>query len=208
MVSLMKYMDEKIIELMNEMQEEIARISGENSSYKGNVQQDVQADFIEINDEIIPFEEKSVLEDRVKIRLPETFTVMSPEIAALKYPSERRPNLIYTNESTSINIAFNHTQSPLHDTDMDAFKKSMVQILKKTQPLARWFEEGVRNVNGKNIGFCDFLAPAFDVNIYNLLFFAELEGRALLCTFNCTEEEMEDWKPIAMGIMDSVKIVR
>jgi hypothetical protein len=168
----------------------------------------VQADFIEINDEIIPFEEKSVLEDRVKIRLPETFTVMSPEIAALKYPSERRPNLIYTNESTSINIAFNHTQSPLHDTDMDAFKKSMVQILTKTQPLARWIEEGVRNVNGKNIGFCDFLAPTFDVNIYNLLFFTELEGRALLCTFNCTEEEMEDWKPIAMGIMDSVKIVR
>lgn len=204
----MEYMDEKIIELMNEKQEELARISKENNGYEGTVRQDVQTDFIEINDEIIPFEEKSVLEDKVKLRLPETFIVMPPEIASLKYPSERRPNLIYTNESASINIAFNHTQSPLHDTNMEAFKKSMVQVIKKTQPLARWFEEGVRNVNGRNIGFCDFLAPALDVNIYNLLFFAELEGRALLCTFNCTEEEMKDWKPVAMGIMDSVKIVR
>ncbi|MEJ9214972.1 hypothetical protein P4S83_10790 [Aneurinibacillus thermoaerophilus] len=201
----MEYMDEKIIEMMNNMQEEQNQ-NARKSRVNKIAQQDMQKTLIKIKGEIIPFEEKNLLENKVKIPLPKTFTIMSPEMASLKYPSERRPELIYTNETASINMAFSHTQNPLNDTDMGAFKNSMVQILRQTQPLARWFEEGIRNVNGKNIGFCEFLAPSFDANIYNLLFFVELEGRALLCIFNCVEEEMKSWKPIARGIMDSLKI--
>lgn len=201
-MSLMEYMDEKIIGLMNELQDEIARQSKESDADENGLL-DLS---ITINDEIIPFEEKSLFEDRLRILLPETFSIMPSEIAALKYPSEKRPGLIYTNESTSINIAFNYTESPLNDADLDTFKDNMVQVLKHSQPTAQWLEDGVKDMDGQRIGYCDFIVPASDVPVYILVFFVELDGKALLCTFNCTEEEMKEWKPVARGIMSSVKI--
>ncbi|WP_373681346.1 hypothetical protein [Aneurinibacillus soli] len=195
-------MDEKIIELMREVQKEINQASGESNDDKV----DVQKPFIKIKGEVIPFEEKRLLGNSLKIHLPKAFSIMSPKMAALKYPSEKRPTLIYTNEDTTINMAFNYTKSQLKNSDVDSFKNNMVQILKKTQPLARWFDEGVENINGQNVGYCDFLVPSLDATIYNLLFFTDLRGKALLCTFNCLEEEMTDWKPIAKGIMESLYI--
>lgn len=202
MVSLVEYMDEKIIGLINELQEERVRQSKESSKDEN----EVLDSFVTINDEVIPFEEKSLFGGRLRILLPETFDSMPSEIAALKYPSEKRPGLIYTNESISINIAFNYTESPLDDTNLDTFKDNMVQVLKHSQPIAQWLEDGVKDVDGQRIGYCDFIVPTSDVPVYILLFFVALDGRTLLCTFNCTEEEMKEWKPVARGIMNSVKI--
>lgn len=33
----------------------------------------------------------------------------------------------------------------------------------------------------------------------------ELEGRARMIGFNCTEDKINDWKPIDAAILDSVK---
>ena len=94
----MEHMDEKITELRNKAQEEIPKKI-----------------FFTINKEEVEFEERNLLEDKIKILLPKEFQEMPKEIAALKYPSERRPTLILTNESTSINISFNHTESIIED---------------------------------------------------------------------------------------------
>lgn len=56
-MSLMEYMDEKIIGLMNELQDEIARQSKESDADENGLL-DLS---ITINDEIIPFEEKACL---------------------------------------------------------------------------------------------------------------------------------------------------
>ncbi|KIV56552.1 hypothetical protein [Aneurinibacillus migulanus] len=187
----MEYMDEKLIELINFMQEKAAQQAEEDDREELLLEE---------------MEEISLLENRVQISLPRAFDIMSPEIAALKYPSEKRPNVIYTDESTTINIGFNYTKTPLDSKEMDVFKDDMVQILQKTQPIAQWFEDGVEEVDRETIGYCEFLVSALDANVYVLLFFVELDGNALLCTFNCLEHEMKEWKPIAREIMYSVKI--
>jgi len=38
---------------------------------------------------------KSILNDKVEIKLPKEFQIMSEEMVSLKYPSERRPTLTH-----------------------------------------------------------------------------------------------------------------
>ncbi len=47
----------------------------------------------------IELETKSILNDRVEIKVPSEFDFMSEDMMKLKYPSERRPTVVYTNES-------------------------------------------------------------------------------------------------------------
>jgi hypothetical protein len=130
---------------------------------------------------------------------------MSEEDAKYKYPSERRPNLIYTNEDGSINVAFNHTASKGNDREVSKYKDSLKATLKRLYSSATWYGDDVLKINGKKVGFLELLTPAVDTKIYNLVFFTELEDRLLLVSFNCTEGQMKDWKPVAKEIMNSIK---
>lgn len=150
-------------------------------------------------------ETKSLLSNHLEILLPKGFTVMSEKMAALKYPKGNRPSLIYTNKSGSVNVAFNHTQSKLSNNDMPKFTEAMKKYLKSAQPAATWISDGVATVNKKNVGYLEMITPGLDTKIYNLMFFVELDNRALLITFNCTEEQMKTWQPVAKKIMNSIK---
>ena len=43
-------------------------------------------------------------------------------------------------------------------------------IFRKMQPTAKWLEQGTERVNGKNVGFYEFVSTAIDTNMYNLYF--------------------------------------
>ncbi|MGC5327309.1 hypothetical protein [Brevibacillus sp. SYSU BS000544] len=203
----MERMDEKIIHMMNELEDNTHSSDDRRNTQPQRFGQNLQQAFIVIGDEHIPLEERSILSEKIKIRMPKSFKVMSQEMASFKYPSERRPGLIYTDTSASINIAFNHIPTSLVESEMKKFTDAMVQIVKKTQPAAQWIGEGIRETNGHQIGYCECITPALDTDVYQLMFFISLEGKALLCTFNCTIDQMEDWQPIARGVLESVEIV-
>ncbi|MFL1676350.1 hypothetical protein ABEV00_00510 [Paenibacillus thiaminolyticus] len=199
----MEHVDEQIISLLyGESEEQEARGKKENKMTPPQFAS--PQTILKINGETVPFTEEQLLDGKLRVPLPKTFHVMSPETAALKYPSEQRPDVIYSNDTASINIAFNHTEQSLSANEVEEFTAAMVQILRRTQPILQWYEDGVRYIREKPIGYCEFQIPSLSANLYQLMFFAELDGRALLCTFNCTEEEIKHWKPIAWGMMDSL----
>lgn len=195
------FMDEKIIELINEKEKEL-----ELRSEKERIEREIQTGLVTLEGEGIEFEEKSLLDNRIKMCLPKNFEVMSPEISSLKYPYERKPKPIFTNETTTKNISFNYTDSDVVEKEIGEFKDSMRLVLERLYPTATWLEDGVEEINGKSLGFFEFISQALDANLYNLMFFAELDGKALLCAVNCIEDEMENWKLVAKGMMSSFKI--
>ncbi|MBH0328471.1 hypothetical protein ABH14_01420 [Brevibacillus brevis] len=151
-------------------------------------------------------EAKKVLNDKVEILIPKGFTVMSEEMAKVKYPTENRPSLIYTDEKGSINIAFSHTETPVQDSLLKDLKDPMKQAFTNAYKDATWYRDEVIQINGKNVGVFEMLTPGADTKIYNLIFFTELDGKVLMTTFNCTEAQMEEWKPLAQEILMSYKV--
>ena len=154
----------------------------------------------------IELEKKSLLNDQVELKVPKDFGIMSEELMKLKYPSERRPTLVYSNASGSINLALNHTQSEATQQLIPEFKDYFVQVFTNLYPSAERKGSGLKTINGKEVGYVEFISPAIDTEIYNLIFFTDLDGRLLLCTFNCTINNLEEWEPIGKEIFNSLKI--
>jgi hypothetical protein len=151
-------------------------------------------------------ETRLLLNDKVELKVPKDFGIMSEEMMEIKYPSERRPTLVYTNESGEINVALNLTQNQASQGMIQAYSDNFIQMFKNTYPSAEWKDSGVKVINGKKVGFLEIVTPAIDTQIYNLLFFTDVDGRLLICTFNCTKNNIEEWEPTAKEIMGSLKI--
>lgn len=154
----------------------------------------------------VELEIRSILNDKVEILLPREFEVMSEDMMKLKYPSERRPTLVYTDKTGGINVAFNHTTSKANQQQIDAYKDNFVNTFKNLYPSAEWNETGTKEINGRKVGYLELVTPALDTKIYNLMFFTDLDGRLLLCTFNCVEKKQKDWHETAKQIMSSLTI--
>lgn len=157
----------------------------------------------EVGKEKIKLEKVSVLSNKADMLIPKSFSIMSEEMAKTKYPSERRPTIIYTNENGSINIALNHTQNQAKNSEISAYMNTLKKSFENMYPSAQWYNSSVEKINGKDVGVLELLTPATDTEVYNLIWFTDLDGRLLLSTFNCTKEQMNDWKPIAKVIMNS-----
>lgn len=152
----------------------------------------------------IKLEKKQVLNDKVEILLPKNFGIMSEEMLQLKYPSANRPTLVYSDEDGTVNIAFNHTTSRASQKEIEKYKDVFVSTFKSSYPTAVWGEKGVKEINGRKVGFLEVTTPAIDTKIYNLLFFTDMEGKLLICTFNCTSKKKSAWAESAKKIFGSL----
>jgi hypothetical protein len=55
----------------------------------------------------------------------------------------------------------------------------------------------MQEIKGGKYTQLEFVTPAADSKIYNLLQIASLEGRLAMFTFNCTENYRKDWEATA-----------
>ena len=154
----------------------------------------------------IELQTKLLLNDQVELKVPKDFEIMNEEMMKVKYPSERRPNLVYTNKSGGINVALNLTKNKASQDLILPYKDNFVNTFKNMYTSAEWKASGVKEINGRKVGFLELITPAVDTKIYNLMFFTDLNGQLLLCTFNCTEKSITEWEPTAKEIMQSLKI--
>ena len=84
-------------------------------------------------------------------------------------------------------------------------KEYMIEVLEQAHPSAKWLETGMLEIQEKNIGFIEVITPAIDGDIFNLMFFAALDGQTLIGTFNCMEEELESWQPVAKAMVETLE---
>jgi hypothetical protein len=146
----------------------------------------------------------SLLENKIELKIPADFKIMSEEMLVVKYPREERPGLVYTNDKGTINVAINLTKNPANQNNIKAYQEQAVESFKGLYPQAEWIDYGVMNINNKKVGFVEFINMAEDTDVYNMMFFTDLENQLLICTFNCTKKTMEKWKPVAKEIRASL----
>ncbi|UHA73167.1 hypothetical protein [Paenibacillus sp. 481] len=188
----------------------------------------VQAGQLTLLDEVIDFTALEVIPGQLSIRVPSTFEEMPESFVAIKYPAEQRPSMIYTDDTLSINVNVNPTEHKMFNDEMQLFHTEMLNMLKRMQPNATWLTDGVfpigeshieasereakeqqqhNEAESKQVGYYEFVTPAMDGNIYNLTFFMEWEEKGLFFSVNCMEKHMKRWRPIAHGIMASLRML-
>ncbi len=147
-----------------------------------------------------------LLNGKLTLPIPKSFTSMSEEMLRIKYPSERRPTLVWTNESGSVNVAVNHTLNAVRPDQLPQLLETMESSLKNLHPSATWYRSEVASIEGKEFIVIDLRTPAVDTQIRNVMVGTSLEGRLLLVTFNVVERLENTWLPVGNKIIMSTRI--
>jgi len=136
-----------------------------------------------------------------------TFFVLSASILSISFwQTTNRPTIVFTNESGSINVALNLTANSASQEHLPQFKEALHNTFKQAYPSATWKGSGINTINDKKVGYLEVVTPAIDTEVYNLIFFTDVNSKLLLCTFNCTLQYLEEWQSIGHEIMNSLKV--
>ena len=153
----------------------------------------------------VNLETRQVLDGKVSLVLPVTFEVMGEAMMSIKYPSERRPTLVFTNPDGSVNVALNHTDNRASLGDIPAVLDAVVGMFNNLYPSAQWYRSEVVQIGGRPFFLLDLRTPAIDTEVRNLMAGTSLDGRLLFVTFNVTRELEEAWLPTGEAIIRSIR---
>jgi hypothetical protein len=152
----------------------------------------------------IELEKKLILDNKVEILMPKGWKPMSEELIKIKYPGTRPPKLVYSDNTGAISLAFNHTESKANPENLEKYKDVLKESLENAYPDAVWEESGMKEINGKKMGFFRIITDTPNDKIYNYMLFTDFDGKLLICSFNCVEKKLKEWKPVAAEIMNSL----
>ncbi len=81
----------------------------------------------------------------------------------------------------------------------------MKEIVEKVQPASEMLEAGTVEAEKGRLAWFDFVTPAIDTDIYNLMFFSALKGRLLIGSCNCLKGDYEDWRGLFLQMLGTVR---
>ncbi len=137
--------------------------------------------------------------------LPKDFRPMNEEELQLKFPSERRPTLVYCNEAGTVTVAINHTKNPLLPNQIGEFHQQIDGMFRKLYPSAKWFKSELLSIQGRRWMILDFRSPAVDTEIRNVMTGTYLENHALMVTLSATQALEDEWQPPFATIVQSLR---
>ncbi|QIC46508.1 hypothetical protein ACE1MS_14530 [Lysinibacillus sp. fkY74-1] len=202
----MNFMDEEVIEMTKQARQKKRLENLEKQLVHTDVVQAIKDGQLMIEDETIEFTKMDFYDGQIQMRIPAAFEVMESDLMDIKYPSSRRPDYIYTSESTSINVTLKIMEQQIKAEELEDFTQTMMEILQKMQPTTKMLDIGFNEVNDVQIGYFDFITPALDNKIYNLMFLFIVGENVTMGSINCLKKEMNIWKPIAYGMMETISI--
>lgn len=186
-----EYLDEKIIELQR--------------AEKRETHQDIYGESVFVGVEELNFSEMELFDKNLLVMLPESFVEMPADVAQVKYPSEQRPQIIWSNETGTVNFCFSLFEMEMVPEQVDEAVTGFRSMLQRMQPGTEFFDFGIETVDKNKIGWFDFKNSAIDEQIYSILFVTPIHGRVCNGVFNCLFRDYEDWKPIMKQVLLSMK---
>ena len=139
--------------------------------------------------------------DGFKIKIPSEFKIMSDEILNVKYPNGNAPSLVYTNDKTTINVVLVMNDVTMKNNQIEEYVKTMESTYKnysKDVKLNFWER------NNHKIGEMEFTTQGSDTEIYNHIITFSVNDKLRLVNFNCTKEQMSEWREVSKFIVDSI----
>jgi hypothetical protein len=194
------YLDQEIVRLIDAVAEEQRYFQNEGYSLL-----DIKTGVAVIGGVQIDFAEQTLLDDKLAMILPADFQSVPPK---QHFKPEFQPDLLLTDEDGVIQITIAYTQRKALDVDdVIAHKNEAKQVLQTLNTAIEWSEDGIKEIGGRQLVFLEFVTSMSGTNVYNLLFFMELNQRALTGSFVCIDKKIKGWKPVFHQMLDSIKVI-
>lgn len=158
-----------------------------------------------VNNRLIEFETIEIFDQKMSIALPKGMVLMPAKMAKFKYPSEDRPQHIYTNEDGSVNFTFSHFELPIEPEETLLAVEQFKSVIKKVHPANIFYEIKEETIEKTKLSWFDFKGYAVDNQTYNLIYVTPIDKTVLHGTFNCLFGDAAEWKKAVLPVILSIK---
>lgn len=168
---------------------------------------DIYAGEVRAGTESLYFHPVNLCNNKFSIMLPESFVDLPLAMAKLKYPMEKRPPIIKTNDDTTVNIAFSYYEhQDFSEKQVEKATTGLKAGIGRMQPGLSFFDAKFDVTNqGIKFGYIDFLSKSLDGELYQLFAFVPIHNKFLQIVFNCPYKRMRAWTPIIVQVLKSVE---
>ena len=158
-----------------------------------------------IRNQLETFSKAKIFDEQMEIVLPDSFGIMPDNYARVKYPSNFRPHIIFTNASLSVNLGFSLFLQRANEEEIEDMAVHLKNMLKRSNPTIQIYgQETKKTLQCLKVQY-DFRTQALDEAIYNIHFLAVINSRVMHGMFNCLYRETDDWYEMAQQIIESVR---
>ncbi len=198
----MSKMDEEFIK-KREMLEEFERERFSQETIEKEKEQSIFDGQIMVNMVPVTFAERTFLDGKVAIWMPEDFEELSEKEVEVSYPLGNKPDKVYANSYLDLAAGYHYTQHEIPEEYMGDFLKIAKLALERMGPKVRILSENVKKTQKHTIVSLEMISHTITESIYNIMYFTSLEGRVLLGFMNFNYKNRERYRPIAKEMLDS-----
>jgi hypothetical protein len=130
----------------------------------------------------------SLASGRATFTLPPSFTPMTAEEIALKFPSRggNQPQYVFANDRRNVAIAITFSSARVTTEQLPELKTVIQSSITRTMPDIQWLTEEMTTINQQPWVHLEFVSRAVDTQIHNDTYFTSLDGKMLGFNFNAT----------------------
>ncbi|TCO68976.1 hypothetical protein [Marinisporobacter balticus] len=188
-----------------EIIKKIKESKSEDSKNIYNIENDIQDGFVIVKYKKLEVEERELLDGDILMFMPTEFEIMDEELAEIKYPGEDKPDYIYTNEDTTVNLTFSIEEGEINNEEIEEVRDILAKQMQKLYPASKIEDSETLQLDEKSISYFSFDVPLLDGDLYNFMFFMEIKGELLMGTFNSSVYQKKEWKPILKQMLMTIK---
>ena len=116
--------------------------------------------------------------------------------------------MILTNEDTTVNIARSLFDAPFSAEMVEQATNTYKAMMHQMNPSYAFIDTKFLPMEKNRLGYYDFLSRGFDASLYQLFAFTCIDKKMLHFIFNAPAKVMNDWKGLALQILQSIRDIR
>ena len=153
---------------------------------------------------IIHFNYQKIM-NNFSVYVPDNMGIMPSQLTKIKYPSEFRPQIIFTTLDLSTNLGFSLFYKKIPDDEIQKICERMMRAIKRENSDYRFF--GCKNMQ-KIPGYrFSFKSPARESELFNMMLISQLDKHTILGNFNCLYSDYEQWEKLVLMIWETIQSI-
>lgn len=154
----------------------------------------------------VAFEKREVL-GLLELEVPTDSQTLEEDVIRSLYPMGNPPQYVLASELADLSIGFHYTTNELSNSDMVPWAGFAKQLMERIGPNAETF--GVKSFErgAYKIAHFEAITSGLDGGVYNLNFYASIQGKLLIGFVNFPSEDIKKKKQLAHKILHSIHIL-
>lgn len=149
--------------------------------------------------------------------IPLDFEIMSDDDMAQKYPTYKKPLVMYNDKNKEADFGLNAAVNKWPNTNLQVLKDMYKSTISSVFTTVEYVQNGViSKINGRNHIVFEFVSELVDdkrvdektltVRKYTYLSYTLQDNKILIFNFTCSAGKKDAWNKVASIIMNSLKI--